>query len=383
MQQFKIGENLQLKIYNSINEFNPIEWNSQIELLPFFQSFHYLQHLEHTQKQINFRYILIFENQVLIGSIYLQQLNFDMKNIFQYNSKTKLTLVEEYFSKKPVYLLYLGNVYFTGDTGIISNDISKLHYILPKVFKYADKTFLNKSFAYLSADFSDFNSTIHNSFTSNGFHILHTEPDLYLILKPDWTNFEDYLNSFSSKYRVRAKKVLRESESIQNKILTYNDVLFYKQEIEQLFENVMLNAQFFLSPLNCNFFVQKHEKSDNICQIHGYFLNEKLVGYSNIYICNKIIHVHYIGLDYKINSNYKLYNRMLLDVVKIGIEHKVEKIHFGRTATEIKTTIGAEPSYFKSFLKIRNPIYNTIATYFLKKILPPKFTVRHPFKLNY
>lgn len=380
MQLFKIGENLQIKIYNSLNEFNPIEWNNQNEQLPFYQSFQYLQHLEQTQKQINFRYVQIFESKVLIGCIYFQQLNFDMQKIFQYNSESKLSFIEKYFSRKQVYLLNLGNVYFTGDTGIISNNISKLTYILPRLFKYVNSSFQYKSFAYLSADFLDNDSTFQESFISNGFHILNTEPDLYFKLKPEWSNFEDYINAFSSKYRVRAKKVLKDSEAIQNKILTHHEILFFKQEIEQLFENVIQHAQFFLSPLNCNFFVNKQENMDNICQIYGYFINEKLVGYSNIYICNKIIHVHYIGLDYQINSDYKLYNRMLLDVVKIGIEHKVEKIHFGRTATEIKTTIGAEPSYFKSFLKIRNPIYNTIATYFLKKILPPKFTVRHPFK---
>lgn len=377
MQQLTIENSITLRIYESINELNQKEWDNQLPTIPFYQKFQYLEHLEHTQKQIKFRYIQVYKEQLLLGSIYFQQLDFQMKNIFQYNSNNKIKLLKNYFSKKQIKLLYLGNVYFTGDTGIITENTNKIYDLLPKIFRITDNTFSIKSFAYLVTDIPEIS---HINLTTDGFQILHTEPDLNFKLNNDWHNFDDYLNSLSSKYRIRSKKILMVSSVIEHKVLSHDEILLYKTDIERLFNNVMDNAQFYISPLNCNFFVNKQDNAENICQIIGYFLENKMVGYINLYSCNKIIHVHYIGLDYQINNNNKLYNRMLLDVVKLGIENRTVSIHFGRTATEIKTTIGAKPSYFRSYVKFSNYFMNILGSYYLKRILPPEFIIRNPFK---
>jgi hypothetical protein len=110
------------------------------------------------------------------------------------------------------------------------------------------------------------------------------------------------------------------------------------------------------------------------------FLDDKLCGFSTLYMCKGIVHVHYIGLDYEINKTHKLYNRMLLDVLRIAIENKIDKIHFGRTATEIKSTIGAKPIVLNAYLKVNNRFLNRIAPYFLKRIKVPHFVIRNPFR---
>ena len=92
------------------------------------------------------------------------------------------------------------------------------------------------------------------------------------------------------------------------------------------------------------------------------------------------LHVHYIGLDYEINKTHKLYNRMLLDFVRFAIEHEVQKVHFGRTATEIKTTIGAAPNPLQAYLKLNNRVFNATLPYFLDRIKPQEFVIRNPFR---
>ena len=52
----------------------------------------------------------------------------------------------------------------------------------------------------------------------NGFHPFVTEPDLFLQVRPHWHSYTDYLNSLSSKYRIRANKVLAVSQDIEVKI---------------------------------------------------------------------------------------------------------------------------------------------------------------------
>ena len=57
---------------------------------------------------------------------------------------------------------------------------------------------------------------------------------------------------------------------------------------------------------------------------------------------------------------------MLLDFVRFAIEKGKRNIHFGRTATEIKTTIGAEPKALHAYLKMNNGLVNSTLPYFLK-----------------
>jgi len=71
---------------------------------------------------------------------------------------------------------------------------------------------------------------------------------------------------------------------------------------------------------------------------------------------------------------------MLLDFVRFAIEHKKQQVHFGRTATEIKTTIGAQPQPLQAYLKMNNWLINASLPYFLKRIKPAEYTVRNPFK---
>lgn len=115
--------------------------------------------------------------------------------------------------------------------------------------------------------------------------------------------------------------------------------------------------------------------------IIGYYKEEALVGFACLFnVDENMLHVHYIGLDYTINKEQKLYNRMLLDFVKFAIENKKNKIHFGRTATEIKSTIGAQAFPLNAYLKMHNPMLNISLPYFLSRIKPAEYTLRNPFR---
>jgi hypothetical protein len=117
------------------------------------------------------------------------------------------------------------------------------------------------------------------------------------------------------------------------------------------------------------------------CIILGYYLNDELVSFVCLFNVDiSILHVHYIGLNYDINKEYKLYNRMLLDFVNLAIKHNKKHIHFGRTATEIKTTIGAVPTSLQAYLKMNNNVVNLTLPYFLSRIKPAAYIARNPFK---
>ena len=71
---------------------------------------------------------------------------------------------------------------------------------------------------------------------------------------------------------------------------------------------------------------------------------------------------------------------MLYDMIHFTIDGKVKMLNFGRTALEIKTTVGGVPNEANLYLKICNPIFNRLATPVMQSIKTEPFVQRHPFK---
>jgi hypothetical protein len=72
---------------------------------------------------------------------------------------------------------------------------------------------------------------------------------------------------------------------------------------------------------------------------------------------------------------------MLYNMTEFGIEHQFKKIIFGRTALEIKSSIGAKPVMMSGFIKHQNKIINKYIDKFFTRLEPKvAWQQRHPFK---
>ena len=89
---------------------------------------------------------------------------------------------------------------------------------------------------------------------------------------------------------------------------------------------------------------------------------------------------HFIGLDYNLNKTHAIYPRILNDYVRLGIEKKVSQINLGRTASEIKTTIGAMPLELSCYIKHKNKLINALIRPLFKRIQIKNFKQHSPFK---
>ena len=68
----------------------------------------------------------------------------------------------------------------------------------------------------------------------------------------------------------------------------------------------------------------------------------------------------FVGVDYKYNDLYDTYHRILLEIVKYGIEHNFKTIDFGQTADESKLKLGSKYTMLYAYLHDTNPIKNFI-----------------------
>ena len=74
--------------------------------------------------------------------------------------------------------------------------------------------------------------------------------------------------------------------------------------------------------------------------VRGYFLEERLVGFSTYSIKESELHTNYVGFDKNLNFNLPIYARMILDHISTAIEKKSTKLILGRTTNEFKSNFG-------------------------------------------
>jgi hypothetical protein len=117
-------------------------------------------------------------------------------------------------------------------------------------------------------------------------------------------------------------------------------------------------------------------------RIFGYFLDDEMIGFYSLILNNEDIDTYFLGYDKDLQKEKQIYLNMLLDMVEFGINEKYTRIIFGRTALEIKSTIGAEPFEIFGLIKHNNSLINP----FMERIFPslsPKtdWVQRKPFKV--
>ena len=203
---------------------------------------------------------------------------------------------------------------------------------------------------------------------------------MLIALKSDWENFEDYKNALKSKYRIKANKADSKSEGLEGRFLSKKEIQSYQNDLQNLYQNTIDKANFNAQVLNLNTYISLKDcyKKDFI--VKAYFLEGKIVGFLSALKNKTHLDAHFIGLDYDLNKTHAIYLRILNDYVRLGIQHRVGQINLGRTASEIKTTIGAMPLELSCYIKHKNKFINALIKPFFKKIQIKGFKQHNPFK---
>lgn len=213
--------------------------------------------------------------------------------------------------------------------------------------------------------------------------VFQAEPFMQLALRESWHGFDDYLNDMHSKYRVRARKVYSLSEELECSVyrgIQIPDNLY--PEIAALLAGTLANKTLALPPnleqLLRSFSYQYGEHFE----VAVYSYQGRNVGFlSRLYLGDKV-HAMHIGYDGTLARNMHLYQRMMYDLIASGISRRAALINLGRTATEIKSTLGAEPVENSMVIMSRNPlIRQTLRLYKRYMFKPETYVIRHPFKV--
>ena len=234
--------------------------------------------------------------------------------------------------------------------------------------------------AILIKDLALLNSPIADAWRDKGYYQLPVDPSMQLPVR-NWKSIEDYLIDISSKYRVRYRRARKMAEAVECRELDNLEVQRRADQLYQLYQNIKAEAAFDAISLSPNYFAELKERFPDTCRIYGYFHQGELIGFRSTLANGDVLHAHYLGFEQGLNRELHLYHNILFDLLKEAIDGGYQKLDYGRTALEIKSTIGAEPVHYFCSLRGRNALVRWVIRRFTPALFrATEWQQRRPFK---
>jgi predicted N-acyltransferase len=373
-------------VFDTIDSMSSVDFASLNDTSNIYFSQGFLKAFEVSNPNISFKYIVIYDNSKAIGlaNIQIISLGIDviLKNIKI--SKSVKKVFRFFMCNYPLKIMFCGNVFLSGEHGIILNqDIDKKEafLIISRTIKELSSLKENRPLhAIFIKDFYQESLPITDHLLDYNYIKMPVEPNMIFKLNRNWKTFEDYTDALKSKYRVKVNKADKTSSDLTAKLFNENDFKVYKDELQQLYENTIANANFNAQVLNLNTYIKLRTLYKDDFIVKAYFLEDKLIGFLSALVNNNHLDANFIGLDYELNKTHAIYPRILNDYVRLGIENKVSQINFGRTASEIKSTIGATPENLVCYTRHRRNFINKLLKPFISQVQIKDFKQHEPFK---
>jgi hypothetical protein len=216
-----------------------------------------------------------------------------------------------------------------------------------------------------------------------GAVVFQAEPFMVLNMRQHWTSAEAYLADMHSKYRVRTKKVLELSSGLEMKRF-YGDGLEKDliRKCAAMLQHTLREKTLAMNKNLEGILERFAEHFGSQFRVHVYYQQGKPVGFITCSISNRQLIAWHVGYEAAIAKETHIYQRMLFDLIDLGMQERVQTMNLGRTATEIKSTFGAEPIENQFVVFARNPVLRAMLRFYKKHHFRPKeFILRRPFKV--
>ncbi len=348
----------------------------------------------HTRLQC--RYVVVYRKEAPCGVIYFQIVDFKaglfgrmISHQVEDLRQHKLNLFERYLhSNKEEILLRLftcGNNLVSGEYGFCFDKKTgkeKSHYLLLTITDLIARE--EKLRGTISATLlKDFSRPLRPErlFAGENFSRFSVEPNMVVEVPPRVSSLADYVALFSKKYRSRARSIFRKIEGIEKRTLSGTMIKDLEKDMYALYAAVFEKAKFRLMQLPLNYFSKVKELFSERFIVNAYFRNNQMIAFSSCFVMpDSSVEAHYIGLDYAANEEHELYQNILYSLIEEGITRGCSRVNLGRTAAEIKTTVGAKPHELLCYIKPQNTISKLIQRPFISFLQPAPWTARNPFR---
>jgi len=372
-------------VYTTTDAIKNDDWDSINANNTYFNK-KFLKAFEISNPNISFRYIVIYNKSEAIGLVNLQIITLGIDVILKNIKLSKLAkkVVRLFLKKYPLKIMFCGNIFLSGEHGIyLRNNMDKKEafLIISKTIKDLIRVSEYKPIhAVFIKDFYQKSLHITDNLMRFNYIKMPVEPNMVLKMNPRWKTFDDYKNDLKSKYRIKVNKADKTSHLLNAKYCNESDFQTYKIELQCLYENTIANANFNAQVLNLNTYVKLREAYGDNFIVKAYFIDNQLIGFLSALKNNSHLDAYFIGLNYDLNKIHAIYPRILNDYVRLGIANQASQINFGRTASEIKSTIGATPEHLVCYTRHKHNLVNKLLKPFISKVKIKDYKEHRPFK---
>ena len=377
-------------LFESIHQVDPRSWDSLVQARSPFLQRRYLACIESgAHDQVSSRYALFTQGQRPMGAAVFQVTDFvrsrpekELSKVREALPLTKRLLLAAQPSRLP--LVVCGSSFHAGEHGFAFVQDASPASAADSLVRAAElvqreRTGSGKPAGTLFKEFVE-QGPIRDRLTNHAFHALETDPVMVLGVDPNWKSFSDYLASLTSKYRVKARRAYDKSSALFEKTLEASEIDRLRPELQRLHDAVLDRADYRLARLDMGTLGQLRCGLGDVFFVKGYFLEDRLAGFMTGFHVGSMLEAHLVGIDYELNHDHSTYSRMLYDYLRIAIERGASSVNYGRTATEIKSTLGAVPVDMTCYVRHRSPTLNKLLPLAVRAIRPPGLSLRKPFK---
>lgn len=374
----------------SVVQINPEHWKCVVDNRNIYLTLPYLRALEKGKSgEMGFFYSLIYKGGIPVAVAVFQLVRFEYKKSLQRKTLFKhLSDEQNEDGNISMNILVCGNAFSDGENGFLWTDQISASEAIAQIVKIAeqikqDKSTRDKLSVVLFKEFwpsSLSYSDILKKFKYKDFMI---DVNMVLQIHRDWKSKDDYLFSMKTKFRTKANAAYRKSSSLKIQSLTAEDILYYADSVNELFDNVLERSNYSFGKMDAETFAEIKLELGKSFSFRGLFYEQKLVGFSTSFFHNAIMEANYVGIDYQYNIAYAVYQRLLYDYVEQAISMGKRELHLGRTSEQIKSSLGAEPVNMTLYARHKKAVSHILMSSILGYVSPSKFELRKPFKANF
>jgi len=392
-----LNDDLSFSLYEKTATIPANDWDSITNNNTVFLERDYLSIVEtgeHTKLMA--RYVIVYYKGKPCGIIYFQIVDFKagvfgelLDTQVQDIKSKRLNLFEKYIdSNKDEVLLRLftcGNNLVSGEYGYLFDkklSEEQAHTVLLKIVEIVSKE--EKLARTISAILlKDFHKPLQPAelFEDEKYSNFFVEPNLVVDIPSEVNSVSEYIALFSKKYRNRAKSIFKSIEGVEVKYLNKEEIKLHEKQLYKLYEGIFEKAKFKLIKLPKDYFSSVKTSYEKEFTVKAFFYEGKVIAFASSFLMpDNSLEAHYIGFDYELNNQYNLYQNILYAMIDEAIKNKRTKVNLGRTAAEIKTTVGAKAENLICYIKPQNTISKLIQKPFISFLQPAEWIPRNPFK---
>ena len=209
---------------------------------------------------------------------------------------------------------------------------------------------------------------------------LEFDPVMVLPLNPEWSDLEGYFNELRTKSRTKVKRILACSASCTLNELSLAEVEELAAELHDLYYQVYSEASFRLGTLHPEDLVAAKREWGDSFKVQVIRHNERIVAFQCGYLTRDSMEAFFVGFHRGLNRDLSLYQRMLLEFIRWGIEAKVGQVNMGRTALDIKSSVGGMAEEWFCSVHFKSTPIQHAAKFVARRSWPKYQSLKRPWK---